>query len=161
MTADFPAGDATSNIDAAMNEDNASSMNKADGAATLGDEVQDVFEDVKEQAAEAAGPLKDEAAGFAEKQKKRGADRLSEFASAVHDAADAIGRQTPKGASYIHAGADRLDDMCETMRNKSLDELIGTANDAAHERPLAFFAGSMAAGFALARFLRSSANGVR
>jgi len=163
MTAESNPADASPHIDAVLNEGNVSGNIPGDDSASTPavEAAKDVLKDARDRAAEAAEPLKDEAAGLAEKGKKKGADRLSDFACALHDAAEAIGRETPKGSRYVHAGADRLDDISDTLRNKSLDELITKANDAAHERPMTFFAGSLIAGFALARFLRSSAGGMQ
>jgi ElaB/YqjD/DUF883 family membrane-anchored ribosome-binding protein len=120
------------------------------------EQAQEKLGDAKAQISAAAEPLKDDARDFAGKKKRQGAARISDLAKAVHGAADEVGKEVPKAAQYIHAGAQRLDDASDMLRNKSLDQLLSGANRAAHDRPLTFIAASIAAGFLLARFLRSS-----
>ena len=44
------------------------------------------------------------------------------------------------------------------MRERSLDDLIGTVEDFARRQPVAFIGGAVAAGFGLARLMKSSAD---
>ncbi|HXR95983.1 MAG TPA: hypothetical protein VN718_08890 [Rhizomicrobium sp.] len=117
-------------------------------------EAQDIAEDLKEK----AEPLKREAETFAEGKKAQGARRVKDFAAAIHQAADELSGQSPAAARYIHASADKLESASGMMREKSVGELFDEAGQLTRERPLMGFAGSVAAGFLLARLLRASAN---
>ena len=131
----------------------------ADGVFnSIAREAKGIAEDARQKAAQAAEPLKQDARDFAEEKKRQGADRIGDLARAVHKAADEVGREVPKAGAYVHAGANRLDSASQMLRDQKLEEIVGSANRLAHDRPLAFIAGSVAAGFLLARFLKSSAN---
>jgi hypothetical protein len=99
---------------------------------------------------------KDAVLSTAEAQKAGGADRLDGLSKAVHEAADDLGHEMPKAASYIHAMADRLGDASASLRNRNIEELVGTVNDFARRQPAASFVGAMVAGFALSRLLKST-----
>jgi ElaB/YqjD/DUF883 family membrane-anchored ribosome-binding protein len=82
---------------------------------------------------------------------------LLRLAGAIHKAADDIAGESPATAKYIHASADKLERAAATMSEKSMGELFDDASHFAQERPFTGFAGSLAAGFLLARLLRASA----
>src|SRR5438105_2839279 len=111
----------------------------------------------KEQVTAAAEPVANKARTLAEEQKQGGADRIDEVVRAVHTAADEIGKQVPQAAGYIHSGAEQLQRASKLLRENSVDDLLKMTNKLAHDRPMAFIGGSVAAGFVLARFLRTSA----
>lgn len=121
------------------------------------DKLSEVAQAAKEQASAAAEPLKEKARNTVEEQKERGATRMDQVAQAVHGAADEISKEMPQAAKYIHAGAGQLERASRTLRENNVDDLLQMANRWAHDRPVAFIGGSVAAGFVLARFLRSSA----
>jgi len=92
----------------------------------------------------------------AEMQKAGGADRLAGLSKTVHEAADDLGDEMPKAASYIHAVADKLDDASSSLRNRNIEEIFESVNDFARKQPAASFVGALVAGFALSRFLKST-----
>jgi hypothetical protein len=131
----------------------------ADGRDTsrnMADEAQAAQENVQEKISNAADSMADRARNFTEQQKRDGAERVDDAATAVHRAADEIAKQSPLAGRYMHAGARQLDRASRILRENSLDELYRMTNRLAHDRPLAFIGGSVAAGFVLARVLRSS-----
>lgn len=130
----------------------------ADLAQHLSDDAQRAQEHLQEKVSDVAEKAADQARGFAEQQKQGGAERIDDAASAVHRAADEIAKESPLAGRYMHAGAEQLHRASRMLRENSLDELYRMTNRFAHERPFAFIGGSVAAGFALARILRSSAS---
>jgi hypothetical protein len=60
-------------------------------------------------------------------------------------------------ARYVRDAAKQVDSLSSNIRGRSVTELMQAATDLAHSQPAVFFAGAMAAGFALSRFLKSSA----
>lgn len=113
-------------------------------------------DEVKSAAREAAAHLAEKTRDFAEEQKVAGADNVSRLGSAVHGAAEQLGRELPQAAGFIHSAADTLQSASSTLRERSLEDLVGGFRDFARRQPAAAFAGSVLAGFALARFLKSS-----
>jgi hypothetical protein len=127
--------------------------NFSNKASALGEEAQAKLD-------EAAEPLKDKARGIAEEQKSAGADHIAEFGRAVHGAAEELGKELPQAAGYIHAAADRFEGASSALRERSVEDLVGTFTNFARTQPVAAFAGSVLAGFALSRFLKSSSANV-
>ena len=109
---------------------------------------------------EAVDPLVGKARETAEQQKAAGAEQVSGVAAAVHRAADDLGSQLPQAAKYIHGAADKLEEASSALKERSLDDLMGTFGQFARSQPAAFFATAALAGFALSRFLKSSGEGV-
>ena len=56
--------------------------------------------------------------------------------------------------------ADKIEEASSALKERSLDDLMGTFGQFARSQPAAFFATAALAGFALSRFLKSSGEGV-
>jgi len=156
-----------------------STDNPADTLRQAGSEAQATASDMGAQAKDAAGRLRDEAAGavqdiksegsgvieaareragsFAEEQKQAGAEQARGLAEATHRAADQLQDVSPQIAHYVHEAASSIDGLARALRERSPGELIGRAEELARRQPVAFFGAAVLAGFALARFARSSA----
>jgi len=104
----------------------------------------------------AAEVLKGTATDFAESRKREGAERIKGFGRAVHGAADEIGKEIPQAAEYVHQAADTIEGAADHLRNRSIDELIGTFTRFARQQPAAAFAGAVLVGFVLSRFIKSA-----
>jgi ABC-type transporter Mla subunit MlaD len=111
----------------------------------------------KSDIAEAAETAKAEARRIASQQKDVGADRLGDVAGAVRGAARSLESGMPQMASYVHDAAVRLEDAARTLRQRNIDDLLAEVGRFARSQPALFVGGAMLAGFALTRFLKSSA----
>ena len=121
--------------------------NKREGSQTnMQDELKEVAGGVQEEVVEAA-----------DKTKAKGVDQMAGVSRAVHGAADELGRELPQAAGYIHSVADRLESASAALRERSVEDLVSSFSGFARRQPAAAFAGSVLAGFALSRFLKSSA----
>jgi hypothetical protein len=105
----------------------------------------------------ASGAAKQRARRIAEQQKQAGADQIGGVARAVHGAAREIEQELPHAAGFIHDAAAKLEGAAGSLRERSVDDLIRSLNNFARSQPAAFFGGAVLAGFALSRFLKSSA----
>jgi hypothetical protein len=105
----------------------------------------------------ASGTAKERARRIAEQQKQVGADQIGGVARAVHGAAREIEQELPHAAGFIHDAAAKLEGAAASLRERSVDDLIRSLNNFARSQPAAFFGGAVLAGFALSRFLKSSA----
>ena len=54
--------------------------------------------------------------------------------------------------------AKKVEDFSENISSRNVDELVKAATELARSQPMIFIGGAVAAGFALSRFLKSSAN---
>jgi hypothetical protein len=123
---------------------------KASGdAASLANEVRQRFK-------HAAEPVMDKARGFADKRKSDGAGQLDSLGRSVHAAAEELGNEMPQAASYVRSVADSIQQASSRLRNRSIEDLMSDFNKFARDQPAAAFAGSVLAGFAISRFLKSS-----
>ena len=106
---------------------------------------------------EFVGDLKDKVHDIAEGQQRAAADRIGGIAHAADSAADELAKHVPLAADALHRVAQRLEAAASTLREKDLDEMLRNVGEFARTQPVAFFAGAAFTGFALSRFLRSSA----
>lgn len=116
-------------------------------------------EKAKSDMAQAAESCKCEARRIAGDQKEAGAATIGQAAGAVHGAARSFESEMPQVANYIHDAATRLEDVASHLRNRNVDELVHDLGHLARSQPALVFGGAMLAGFALTRFLKSTAPG--
>ncbi|HTI88896.1 MAG TPA: hypothetical protein VL966_20015 [Alphaproteobacteria bacterium] len=144
----------------AMRDDGSHERDDADHRRTVGQMARDTGEDIADTARDRFGdvidPLRDKMRKMADRQKDAGAGQMEHIAKAVHGAADDLEHDLPTAAGYIHQAADRLERASAQMRDGDVDDLMHACGDFARRRPGAFFGGAVLAGFALARFLKSS-----
>ena len=133
----------------------------SEAASRLRDEAAGVAADVKAEASGVAEAVQDRAAGFAEGQKHAGAEQAEGLARAVHRAADELQGTSPQLAHYVREAADSTGQLAQALRNRSVGDLVSGVEDFAHRQPVAFFGATVLAGFALARFVKSSADDAR
>jgi hypothetical protein len=120
--------------------------------------VSATMEQAQKTASAATEQIKSRARDAAEQQKTAGADQLGDMAHAMEAAAGELQKQMPLAAEYVDDVAARLDDLASTLRERSVDDMLGNVSDFARRQPAVFFAGAIAAGFALSRFAKSSSN---
>lgn len=110
-----------------------------------------------------AASLRDQATGTArtaaETGKTKASDTIDGVAQFVHDSAATLGERTaPQVADYANRAADALDDFSQTLRTKSIDELIGDVRNFVKRSPAVAVGAAVAIGFALTRFAKASAD---
>jgi len=112
---------------------------------------------IGKQVASFAREVGHELGATAEKQRARGADAITAFSRAMKAAAGELQEQSPAVAKHARHAARSIEGLSHSIRDRSATELIHSATDAARSQPALFFAGAIAAGFTLSRFLKSSA----
>ena len=125
--------------------------------SSLKDTAQTAADAVHRQAVQFAQDVGHELSQTGEAQKARGVDAIRQFAHAIDSAATELERQSRTVARTVHDAARRVEGLSDNLSNRSLNELIDSAAELARAQPALFIGGSVAAGFALARFLKSSA----
>jgi len=120
---------------------------------------QNSTESASTPAQEQPASVKAQTRRIVEEQKTAAADRIDSVAEATERAAGNLAREVPQAAQALHAMAERLDSAASALRERSIDDWISGAWDFARQQPFAFFAGAVATGFALSRFLKSSSPG--
>jgi hypothetical protein len=79
------------------------------------------------------------------------------IARAVHRAATELQSQLPTAAEHIRIAANKLDEASAALETRSFEELTDTFRRFGRQQPIVFFGAATLAGFALSRFLKSSA----
>ena len=105
-----------------------------------------------------ASSAQDAALGVVEQQKAEAAQRVEEVARTLGDAAEQVERVLPGAAPHIRDAASGIHSVADMIREQSIEDVVEAVTDFAHRQPTLFFGGSVLAGFALARFLKSSAD---
>ena len=131
--------------------------------------TQSTTDELKSKAQDAAKQAKTKAQGVAQKLKGQGKQQLEtgkesaahkaeQLADAVNRASDELHQQDEHGlADYASQVAGSITTFADTLRNRSIDDLIAETQSLARRNPTLFFLGSIGMGVALARFLKASA----
>lgn len=125
-------------------------------------------EGVRAEASRAAEALRAEGEGLldaakgemrdlAEQGRKAGASQARGFAKALRDASDTLEADSPTMARAMGQAAESVEGLARSLREHGPEAMFGQVQALAHRQPAAFFGVAALAGFALARFARSSA----
>jgi hypothetical protein len=128
-----------------------------EGTDAVRSSLSSAAEQAKAQAADIASQAKQRAYDIAEEQKQVGAEGIGGVARAVRTAANELEDTAPRIARYVQDAASTIDRLSSDLKEKSVDDLIGTVEHFARTQPVAFFGGAVLTGFVLARFIKSSA----
>ena len=113
--------------------------------------------ELMEQAGDSAEAMRERARSAVNQQKDAAAGRIEGVAQALRSASDDLEqRGQPMVAQYSRQVAEGLESMANWVSRRNIDDLVGGVEDFARQRPVAFMGGAMVAGFALARFMKSS-----
>ncbi|MGG5821046.1 hypothetical protein [Falsiroseomonas sp. HW251] len=129
-----------------------------DAASSAAEQAKSAAEQAKHEATGLLDTAKERAAGVAEEGRRAGAEQAQGIARAVHRAADELDRDSPTVARMLHDAAGSIDGMARALREQSPGEMMRGAEQWARRQPYVFFGVAALAGFALARFARSSAS---
>ncbi len=121
-------------------------------------------ERVREEAKNAAKSLTSEARekiwSKLDEQVGSGADLMEDVANSVRSAADELERSSPRLAGFARSAAGTIETYADSMRNRSVDELLRAGTKFARKQPALVFGAAALAGFALYRVLSAeTANG--
>lgn len=126
-------------------------------AADVQDELASAAESVKGQVGDLGNAVEQRARAIADDKKAAGAEQLSGLARAIDHAANELQGELPQAAGYVRQAAAKIDTVSTMIRERKIEELVREANDFARTNTVAVFGISLAAGFVLARFLKSGA----
>ena len=121
-----------------------------DQAASAADEAKSTIAAVADEARVRLGQMVDD-------QKSVGADHVASVARAAQAAAGDLRNSSPQLAQLVDTAAERVASMADGIRTSSVADLLGALADFGRRRPVALFGGAVAAGFLLARFVKSDA----
>jgi len=113
--------------------------------------------EVKDQALAAADQVKQQAGGKLDAQKHQAAERLAGVATALRDTGKRLADEKDDMiGQYAQSMADQVEHLSSYLRDRDINQLLGEVQSFARRQPELFVAGTLAAGFLLGRFLKSS-----
>ncbi|MGF7161583.1 ElaB/YqjD/DUF883 family membrane-anchored ribosome-binding protein [Rhodoligotrophos appendicifer] len=154
--------------------------------ASMKDETLKAASDVKNETRKAASDVKNDLAGMGEDLKAQagslgagakqmmsnvqeqltntveegknlGAERVRGVAEAVRRAAKELESEIPQAAHYVRYAADHIESVSDAVADRNIGDLFETVQDFARRQPTAFLGIAALSGFALVRFLKTSA----
>jgi hypothetical protein len=127
-------------------------------AAAIADDLRSRAGEHADEARGIVSSIADEARNkivdIVEQQKSASADKLANISHAAQSAADDLSKDNPQVARLVRDAATTVDRFAGDLRSRNLSDVVGSLSDFARRQPVAFFAGSVLAGFVLARFLK-------
>lgn len=135
-------------------------------AKTVKEDATRLAETAKDEILHRAETVKEDVRAKVEDGKSAAAHSLETFATAVRRAGDELqGQDQTTTARLVSEAANGLEGFSRLLNEKSIDGVVDSVRSFAKANPTAFIAGSVLAGIALGRFIRSSshhtANGAR
>jgi hypothetical protein len=141
------------------NASSASASTADDGARSLSDAAVETVRvaagTVASQAKSLASNVAHELGTSTEAGVGKGADVIEGVAQAIRTAANELDQTSPTMARSIRTAAGQLEAFTNTIRGKSVGDLMNAAKDLARSRPTYFIAGAVIAGIAISRFIKS------
>lgn len=128
------------------------------GSGNTGQSFDQTKEQAKQRAAEMAQQAKEQGRQMFAGQKDKAAGQVDSVARALRSTADQMSAEEAQTGRYVGLAAEQLESFGQRLREKDVDDLLHDAQNLARRSPMAFFAGSVAAGFLLSRFLKSSSD---
>ena len=121
-------------------------------------QVSGVIEEAQSTASALAAKAQDAARGVVDQHQAAVAEQGDEVAQALDTVAEGVERVLPQAAPYVREAVSTVQGASETLRDSSIDDLIAMVADFGRRQPAAFLGACALGGFALARFLKSSAD---
>jgi len=140
------------------------------GSAQRGETSSD-WDGVKDQVGQAAGAAveqgrhfldsaKTQAISLVEQRKNDVAQTIGGLANSVRESGRAF-EDRPQFRTVVDGAAQGLEQFADTIRNRSVADIVNDVEAVVRRQPALVAAATLAAGFLLARFIRSSAEGMR
>ena len=153
--------DSTSGAGAAQRASSDASASATEALRSTAEQVTERIKEkageLKQQAKETAHDVRQRARSAVDEQKHVAVGRVEGIAHALRTASDELRDQgQPMVAEYSRYAAEGLESMAQSLDRREVGDFVENIEQFARERPVAFLGGAMVAGFALARFMKSS-----
>jgi hypothetical protein len=157
----YSTEDVSMDINEEMSGPNGSRTHRSSATPNeLVDQVVDITKNLGsvmgKEARSMAGRVTEQLSETAEAGVERGADALGSFVRAMQAAGREIEPESPTLARTLDDVAINVEGFADTIRGRSLSDLVTSAAELARRNPTLFVAGTILAGFAVSRFVRST-----
>lgn len=121
--------------------------------------IEGLGSDIKNAAMGSTEQAREAATAQAERQIEKGASHIDTFASAIRSAADDLGEHDQSAAAQVvREAANGLQGLSNSLRERSVGEMVGSLAQFGRQNPTAFLGGALLAGVALGRFAMASSD---
>ena len=103
---------------------------------------------------------REQATVYVDRRKDNVAQSVSDFATSLRDATQSFDDR-PNIRAVVDSAAEGLDQLADSIRDRSFADIFNEVEDVVRRRPAAVAAVTVALGFLTARFIKSSAAGLR
>lgn len=103
---------------------------------------------------------REQATVYVDRRKDDMAQSVADFATSLRDSTSSFDDR-PNIRAFVDSAAEGLDQLADTIRQRSFADIFNQAEDVVRQRPAAVAAVTVAIGFLAARFIKSSAEGLR
>jgi ElaB/YqjD/DUF883 family membrane-anchored ribosome-binding protein len=127
---------------------------------TLKNDVGDIAGTVVQRGRHFLDSARDQAAGYVDHRKDNVAQSVSDLAHSLRESTTSF-NDRPNIRAFVDSAAEGLDQLADSIRERSFTDIFNDVEDVMRERPAVVAAVSVAVGFLTARFIKSSAEGMR
>jgi hypothetical protein len=127
---------------------------------TLKSDVGDIAGAAVERGRHFLDSAREQASDYADRRKDNVAQSVSDFATSLRESTRSFDDR-PNIRAFVDSAAEGLDQFADSIRERTVSELFNDVEDIVRERPAIVAAVTVAIGFLTARFIKSSAEGLR
>jgi hypothetical protein len=142
-----------------------SDQTKPSGAGTddwgaLRSDVGGIAEAAVSQGRHFIDSAKDQASDYADKRKADVAQSVADLATSLRESTSSFDER-PNIQAVVDSAAEGLEQLAESIRDRSFADIFSDVENMVRRRPAVFGAAALALGFATARFIKSTSEGLR
>jgi hypothetical protein len=103
---------------------------------------------------------RDQATGYVDRRKEDVAQSVTDLATSLREATSSF-EDRPNIRAFVDSAAEGLNQFADSIRERTVTDIFNDVEDVVRQRPAAVAAVTVAIGFIAARFIKSSAEGMR
>lgn len=127
---------------------------------TLKGDVGDIATAAVERGRTFIDSAREQATGYVDRRKDDVAQSVADFATSLREATSSFDDR-PNIRAFVDSAAQGLDQLAGSIRERTVNDIVSDLEHVMRRRPAAVAAVTVAIGFLTARFIRSSADGLR
>src|SRR3954454_1873452 len=126
----------------------------------LKEDVSQVAEAAVERGRQFVDSARAQATGYVDQRKGDLAQSVADLANALREASKPF-EDRPNIRAFVDNAAEGLEQLADTVRERSVAEIYADVEDVLRRRPAAVAVATLAAGFLISRFIRASSDNLR
>src|SRR4051794_23803672 len=126
---------------------------------TLKGDVGDIANAAVERGRTFIESAREQATGYVDRRKDDVAQSVTDFAHTLREATSSFDDR-PNIRAFVDSAAEGLDQFAGSIRERTVNDILGDVEQVMRERPAAVAALTVAIGFLTARFIKASAEGL-